>query len=213
MGISGTDVAKGAAGILLLDDNFSTIRTAINDGRKITRNIKNVISFILSTNIATALFIVTFTYIFGMNPITISQRLLLDLITDTLPCIYIGLNPNDFNIMSKNNKNSKMFSKQTVIEILVNSLSLAIISSCAFVFSYSLLDIRNDNYLSAISFVTLSLGRILLSFNYVDESRSLFSKEGKAYKNIVFAVCISICLLSMMVLIPGVDNAIIKFNF
>jgi len=123
MGKTGTDVAKGAASILLLDDNFTTIKDAIQDGRKISRNIKNVISFILSTNLATALFIMLMTYIYVVDPMVVTQRLLLDLVTDTLPCIFIGLNINSSKLMDGKLKNSgKLFDKSMVIEIIINAL-------------------------------------------------------------------------------------------
>jgi Ca2+-transporting ATPase len=142
MGITGTDVAKGAASVLLLDDNFATIKTAINDGRAITRNIKNVISFILSTNLGTAMFIVLFTYLFGFNAITITQRLLLDLVTDTLPCIFIGLNMNDHGIMKGKNKNGdKLLDKRLLIEVLVNTLSIFITQVIIFTISCATLGI------------------------------------------------------------------------
>jgi Ca2+-transporting ATPase len=142
MGITGTDVAKGAASVLLLDDNFATIKTAINDGRVITRNIKNVINFILSTNFGTALFIVLFTYIFGFNAITITQRLLLDLVTDTLPCIFIGLNLNDKGIMNGRNKSSeKLLDKKLLIDVLINTLSIFVTQCMIFFISASALGI------------------------------------------------------------------------
>jgi Ca2+-transporting ATPase len=142
MGIAGTDVAKGAASVLLLNDNFATIRTAINDGRVITRNIKNVINFILSTNFGTALFIVLFTYIFGFNAITITQRLLLDLVTDTLPCIFIGLNINDFGIMKGKNRNSeKLIDKGMVIDVLINTLSIFVTQCLIFFVSAAALNV------------------------------------------------------------------------
>jgi Ca2+-transporting ATPase len=185
MGIAGTDVAKGAAGILLLDDNFTTIKSAINDGRKITRNIRNVISFILSTNIATGLFVLLFTFIFGMNAITISQRLLLDLVTDTLPCIFIGLNPNDFGIMkNKANKNNKMFDKHMLIEIFVNALCIFIPVAVMFIISYCGYGIRDSYTINMFCFITLSISRILLSLSYVSKNASIFTKSGKVYSKL-----------------------------
>jgi Ca2+-transporting ATPase len=136
MGKGGTDVAKGAADILLLDDNFSTIKSAINDGRKITRNIKNVISFIMATNLATALFIFVFTYVFAIDPMIVTQRLLLDLVTDTLPCICIGLNTNNFGLMNKvPKKGEKLFDKAMIIEIILNTLFIFISVSVCFLIS------------------------------------------------------------------------------
>jgi Ca2+-transporting ATPase len=126
----GTDVAKDAASILLLDDKFETLSTVINEGRKISRNIKNVVSFILSTNIATWLLVLLTTYIFSINVLNISQRLLLDLATDMLPCIYIGLNGNNLDLMKKRNKknndHTSFFNKSLVYITIVNTLFILI---------------------------------------------------------------------------------------
>ncbi|MDR0340873.1 MAG: cation-translocating P-type ATPase [Mycoplasmataceae bacterium] len=216
MGKSGTDVAKGAANILLLDDNFSTIKSAINDGRKITRNIKNVISFIMSTNLATALFILLFTYIFAMDPLIVTQRLLLDLVTDTLPCIFIGLNSNDFGLMLQApNRSNKLFDKQMIKDIIYNTLFIFISVSAAFLISWYAFGISGNggtnfewNSINLICFVTLSLSRILLSFSYVSSTNSIFSKGGKIYKELYFAVFASIILLMIFVLIPGLNEVV-----
>jgi Ca2+-transporting ATPase len=189
MGISGTDVAKGAASILLLDDNFTTIKSAITDGRKITRNIKNVISFILATNLATAAFIFLFTYCYGFNPITITQRLLLDLVTDTLPCIFIGLNPNIFGIMKGRNKdNDKLLDKHLLIDVLINTISMfAVMCIMFFVSAYGFgIDRHTDNSheLDILCFMSLSISRIFLSINFVSRTASIFSKDGRVYKKL-----------------------------
>jgi Ca2+-transporting ATPase len=206
MGIGGTDVAKGAASVLLLDDNFTTIKGAINDGRKITRNMKNVISFILATNLATALFVVLFTYIFGFNTITVTQRLLLDLVTDTLPCIYIGLNPNDFGLMKQKPQiGNKLFDKRMLFEILINFLAIFSAVSLSFIFSYYAVGIRSEVVLDMICFITLSLSRILLSLNYVSHHNSLLKKIGRPYNGLYFACGVSIGLLLILSFVPGAN--------
>jgi Ca2+-transporting ATPase len=211
MGISGTDVAKGAASILLLDDNFTTIKTAINDGRVISRNIKNVINFILSTNFATALFVFLYTYVFGMNPINITQRLLLDLVTDTLPCIFIGLNINNVGIMSKrSNKNDKLLDKNLIIDVLINTFSIFIAVSAVFLTAFLVIkptkgDTETENLVCCYSFIALSLSRLLLAFNYVSREQSIFSKEGRVYKTLFMSACVSIILLLILVLVPGLN--------
>ncbi|MDR2568024.1 MAG: HAD-IC family P-type ATPase, partial [Mycoplasmataceae bacterium] len=210
MGIAGTDVAKGAAGILLLDDNFTTIKSAINDGRKITRNIKNVVSFILSTNLATGIFVLFFTFIFGMNAITISQRLLLDLVTDTLPCIFIGLNPNDFGIMKKRaNKNDKMFDKEMLLGILINTFAVLLPVALTFIIAYFGVGIREANSINILCFITLSISRILLSLTYVSRSASIFTKTGHVYANLWIGVCVSIILLFCLVFTPGLNIVVV----
>jgi len=219
MGVTGTDVAKGAASVILLDDNFSTIETAICDGRKITRNIRNVISFILSTNLATALFIFLFTYLYGTNPITITQRLLLDLVTDTLPCIFIGLNGNTIGLMNKRGKNDdKLFDKHMLVEILLNAACIFISTTAVFLFCGYGLGLSEipaqspyKDLMDACCFIALSLSRILLSFTYISKKESLFSSKGKAYWEMYMACGISAALLFIFVFVPGV-NIIVKTN-
>jgi Ca2+-transporting ATPase len=218
MGKTGTDVAKGAASILLLDDNFTTIKTAINDGRKITRNIRNVISFILSTNLGTALFIFLFTYLFTLNPLIVTQRLLLDLVTDTMPCIFIGLNPNDFGLMRvKQRKTDKLFDKTMFREIFINTMAIFISTTIVFLTAYLAIgfggignpkDGVKFKALDCLCFITLSLSRILLSLSYISKSKSIFSKEGRPYSGMYVAISISIVLLFLFTFIPGLNKIV-----
>ncbi|GMO16232.1 MAG: cation-translocating P-type ATPase [Mycoplasmoidaceae bacterium] len=222
MGITGTDVAKGAASVLLLDDNFATIKTAINDGRVITRNIKNVINFILSTNFGTALFIVLFTYIFGFNAITITQRLLLDLVTDTLPCIFIGMNLNDSGIMKGRNKSGqKLLDKELFIDVLINTFSIFITQCAIFFISASALGIwpgsngveNLRDEIDVLCFITLSLSRIFLSITYVSKEHSIFSKPGKIYNKLWMACGVSSGLLIFLVFTPFIGEYIVNMPF
>lgn len=101
MGQSGTDVAKGASDLILTDDNFSTIVSAVREGRGIYENIRKTIHFLISCNIGEIMTILV-AFIFGMpSPLLAIQLLWVNLVTDSLPCACIGRRPIDDDIMQR----------------------------------------------------------------------------------------------------------------
>src|SRR5690606_9681374 len=107
MGITGTDVAKGASDIILTDDNFATIVSAVEQGRNIFANIKKAVLFLLSCNLGeiTALFLGILLKL--PTPLTAVQILFVNLITDSLPAISLGMDPDDPDIMKQKPRDPK----------------------------------------------------------------------------------------------------------
>ncbi|MBU3144047.1 cation-translocating P-type ATPase [Clostridium sp. CF012] len=164
MGITGTEVAKDAASIVLMDDNFSTIVKAISNGRSIYSNIKNSIKFLLSGNTA-AVISVLYTSLAALPmPFAPVHLLFINLVTDSLPAIAIGLEPHNKNIMNEKPRsiNSPILNKSFSIEVLIEGLIIALGTMTAFHIGLS----TGDTLIaSTMAFATLCLSRLLHGFN------------------------------------------------
>lgn len=164
MGITGTEVAKDASSMILTDDNFSTIVKAIANGRSIYTNIKNAILFLLSGN-AGAIFVVLYATILGLPvPFAPVHLLFINLLTDSLPAIAIGLEPNNKKTMKDKPRDihqpllNKVFTTQVVLEGILIAISTII----AFQIGLSTGDTLTA---STIAFTTLCLSRLVHGFN------------------------------------------------
>lgn len=164
MGIAGTEVAKDASSMILTDDNFSTIVKAIANGRSIYTNIKNAILFLLSGN-AGAIFVVLYATILGLPvPFAPVHLLFINLLTDSLPAIAIGLEPNNKKTMKDMPRDihqpllNKVFTTQVVLEGILIAISTII----AFEIGLSTGDTLTA---STMAFTTLCLSRLVHGFN------------------------------------------------
>ena len=133
MGITGTDVAKDASDMVLMNDNFTTIEYAVREGRRVYRNIQKVIQFLLAGNIAEVLTIV-FAAIAGLpQPINAAQILIVNLVTDTLPALALGVDPTHKNIMKeKPIKSGSIFDSGLIGRVVFHGLIIAIVTLAGF---------------------------------------------------------------------------------
>ena len=137
MGITGTDVAKGAADIILQDDSFTTIEKAIREGRNIYENIKKSIVFSLSSNIGEILTMFTAVAVGLAAPLKAVHILWINLITDSLPCIALGVDPNSSSdVMNKKprKENESIFAGGAIPHIVINAILIAVITLAGFLF-------------------------------------------------------------------------------
>jgi len=164
MGITGTEVAKEAASLILTDDNFATIVDAISIGRSIYANIKNSIKFLLSGNTAGVLSVLYASFSGLPMPFTPIQILFINLITDSLPAIAIGLEPHNQYLMSEKPRdpNVPILNKTFFSQILVEGLLIA--GGTMVAFHLGLLD-GNVRVAGTMAFATLSLSRLIHGFN------------------------------------------------
>ena len=164
MGITGTEVAKDAASMVLADDNFSTIVKAISNGRSIYSNIKNSIKFLLSGNTAGILSVLYASLAALPMPFAPVHLLFINLVTDSLPAIAIGLEPHNKNIMNEKprNINVPILNKSFAIEVLLEGLLIALGTMVAFHIGLST---GNTTVASTMAFSTLCLSRLLHGFN------------------------------------------------
>lgn len=164
MGITGTEVSKDAASMVLTDDNFSTIVKAISNGRSIYENIKNSIKFLLSGNTAGILSVLYASVAALPIPFAPVHLLFINLVTDSLPAIAIGLEPHNKNIMNEPPRDIKtpILNKNFGFEVLMEGTMIALSTMSAF---YSGLFTGNILVAQTMAFSTLCLSRLIHGFN------------------------------------------------
>ena len=179
MGITGTDVAKDAAAMILSDDNFTTIEEAVKEGRRVYRNIQKVIQYLLAGNIAEVLTIFI-TMLFNLSsPLLAVHILFINLVTDTLPSLALGIDPASPNIMKyKPVKQGSLFEKGLVFRIVFYGIYLAIITLVA----YSIGTKDSFNVGMTMAFTVLCLSQIFYALNQSSSETSIFSKDFQEIK-------------------------------
>ena len=200
MGKNGTDVAKEAADMLLLDDNFKTIEVAIEEGRRIYRNIQKVIQFLLTGNIAEVLTIFL-AMVFNLEaPILAVHILFINLITDTLPALALGVDSANKNTMKHPpNKKGTLFEKSMIYSIVYYGMLLTVLSFTAYFIGLK------ANYETAITmtFITLCLSQIIHALNQHSNTISVFSKDSQKNKMLFIAMLASTVMLIIILIVPG----------
>ena len=224
MGITGTDVAKGAADMVLSDDNFASIEKAVEEGRNIYNNIKKSIMFLLGTNIAEVLTIFIATSIMGLpSPLIPIHLLWVNLITDSLPALALGVDKKDPNIMDKapRKADESLFAHGAVSQLIVYGLLFTLVTLAGFLFfplqnGYSLFDIEGiKTYFldelaleeaQSTAFTILALTELFHMFNMSDVNRSVFHcfKDGNKWMFGSFAL--GLLLQILVIQIPGINT-------
>ena len=201
MGITGTDVAKDAAAMILLDDNFTTIEAAVKEGRRVYRNIQKVIQYLLAGNIAEVLTIFI-SMLFNLpSPLLAVHILFINLVTDTLPSLALGIDPVSPNVMKhKPVKEGSLFEKGLVFRIGFYGIFLAIITLIAYLIG------SNDSYDvgMTMAFTVLCLSQIFHSLNQSSSITSLFSKDYPRNKMLFLSMVGSILFLVIVLFITPI---------
>lgn len=189
MGKTGTDVAKSAADMILTDDNFSTIVKAVSEGRGIYSNIKKAVHFLLSSNIGEIITIFMAIFFGWKSPLLAIQLLWVNLVTDSLPAIALGLEPPQENIMyEKPVRNTQsLFTGGLWQRIIIEGAMIGMISLIAFALGnvyYNLTAART------MAFATLSISQLVHVFNMRTE-KSIFESNifGNLYIILAFIIC------------------------
>lgn len=163
MGITGTEVSKDAAKMILTDDNFATIVKAIESGRNVYNNIQNAIIYLLSGNLSAILTVVAASIFFLPDPFTAVQLLFINLVTDSLPAIAIGMEPDHPDVMEQKPRSSKesILSRSAMLQIGVEGLIIFV-----FVLGAYLVGLKTGAATAAtMAFSTLTLSRLLHGFS------------------------------------------------
>ena len=191
MGITGTEVSKSVSDIVLVDDSFSTIVTAVREGRRIFDNIRNVLVYLLTGNIAEIL-IVFIGMLFGIEVFLPIQLLYINLVTDGIPAIALAFEEEEKNIMSRNIR--KKDSSFVTPFLLVKMLSSAILKTIAVLMIYYLnLKLYNQEVARTISFLTLIIIEMLFAYSCRNLKESILNKDIFANKqNDMFMLFIAI---------------------
>ena len=202
MGISGTDVTKEAASMVLMDDNFATIVSAIEEGRVIYDNIRKFIRYLLSCNLGEVLTMFLATLFFLPNPLTPIQILFVNLATDGLPAIALGVDPADKDIMDQQprEKGESIFARGLWSKIVVRGCLIGICTLLSFIvgryYGYDLATCRT------LALATLVVSQLLHVFECRSERHSIF--EIKIFSNpwLVGSVAISMIMVCSILYIP-----------
>ncbi|MDE6584624.1 MAG: cation-translocating P-type ATPase, partial [Anaeroplasmataceae bacterium] len=216
MGITGTDVAKEAADMILVDDNFNTIVSAVQEGRGIYDNIKKCVKYLLSSNIGEVITIFLASLISAITNISMGVPLLpihllwINLITDSLPAFGIGMEKVDDSIMDEQPRPKKegFFANKMGIKIAIEGT----IIGCSALVAYCIGHFLEGSHMlgQTMAFFTLSTAQLLHAYN-VKSKHSIFS--WKSYKNrfMNFAILIGFVLQFLVVYCPGL-NDLFKFE-
>ena len=205
MGITGSEVSKDAAAMVLTDDNFATIIKAVENGRNIYRNIKASIQFLLSGNFGAILAVLYASLMALPVPFAPVHLLFINLLTDSLPAIALGLEPHSKNVMKEKPRpiNESILTKDFLINIGLEGLSICTMVMVAFTIGY-----KDGNALlaSTMAFATLCCSRLFHGFNCKSNRPVVFTK--RVFNNIylIGAFVIGMILITLVVTVPGLHN-------
>ena len=218
MGIVGTDVAKEAADVVLTDDNFATIVSAVEEGRRIYDNILKAVAYLLSANIGEiiTLFVAT---MFGwlIEPLLPIHILWINLVTDSLPALALSVDPAEKNIMNrKPKKNKNVFTKGMIWRIIYQGIMvggltlLAFALGCGFDFN-SIVDTEGNITqigvtAQTMAFAVLALSELVHVFNLRSNKESIFKFGLLTNKILLGAIAISASLMLIVLNIPALHD-------
>ncbi len=201
MGITGTEVAKDAAGMVLTDDNFATIVKAVKNGRNVYANIKKAIQFLLSGN-AAGILTVLYASLAGLPvPFAAVHLLFINLLTDSLPAIALGLEPHSDSVMQEKPRPRKegILTKAFLLNVVVEGLVIAAATIAAFHIG---LANGGASMASTMAFSTLCLCRLFHGFNCKSNKAVLFTPTFWSNKYLLGAFAAGAVLLSSVLVIP-----------
>ena len=230
MGMVGTDVAKEAADVILTDDNFATIVSAVEEGRRIYDNILKVIQFLLSSNVGeiVVLFLATlftplFAKWFGISDINHLEILLpihilwINLVTDSLPALALAFDPANSDIMQRKPRDTKkgVFTKGMTWRVIYQGIMIGGLTLAAFMIGLGTttepigdltLEQSKIEVGQTMAFVTLALSELTHVFNVRDNKKSIFKSNVFNNMKLIGAVLISAALVFVILLIPELRN-------
>ena len=205
MGITGSEVSKDAASMVLTDDNFATIVKAVENGRNVYANIKNSIQFLLSGNFA-AILMVLFASLASLPvPFAPVHLLFINLLTDSLPAIALGLEPHNSRVMQEKPRpmNESILTKPFLASVGIEGLCIGVMTAIAFLIGYS----HGDTILATtMAFATLCLSRLVHGYNCKSAYPTIFTKKFFNNKFLQGAFVVGFILLNMVLVIPALHN-------
>jgi Ca2+-transporting ATPase len=218
MGITGTDVAKGASDLILTDDNYATIVSAIEEGRNIYNNIKKTVVFLLTCNLGEVI-TVFFTLLIGWKaPLIATQLLWINLITDSFPAIALGMDPGNTDVMKEKPRNSKesFFAKGAGIHIILGGCLIGALTIIAFWFGYyehgySPFDESAPSdtveYARTMAFMVLVISQLFYSMALRSSVKSIFTVGLFSNKYLIASILLGVLLQLLVIGIPVFQRA------
>ncbi|PRR79593.1 calcium-translocating P-type ATPase, PMCA-type [Clostridium vincentii] len=207
MGITGTDVAKGAADIILTDDNFTTIVNAIEEGRNIYNNIKKSIIFLLSCNLGEILALFIAILLNWATPLLPIHILWVNLITDTFPALSLGVDPRDESVMEEPPRNPKetLFSRSMGLYLIVNGTLIGVLTLFAFKYGQYVYP-DSLRHAQTMAFVVLSVSQLFFSLNMRSTKKSIFTLGLFTNKYLTASVVFGIAIQLVIISVPFLAN-------
>ena len=204
MGITGTEVSKDAASMILADDNFATIIKAVANGRNVYRNIKNAIKFLLSGNMA-GILAVLYTSLAALPvPFAPVHLLFINLLTDSLPALAIGMEPAERNLLSQPPRDPKqgILTRDFIRDLLLQGGLIAVCTMIAF---HMGLEKGGSAMASTMAFATLTMARLFHGFNCRSD-KSIFRLGFKRNWYSLGAFVAGVCLLALVLFVPVLER-------
>lgn len=202
MGITGTDVAKGAADMTLTDDNFATIVDAVREGRGIYANIRKVVGFLLGTNIGEVVTVFVAMLLWKQTPLLSMQLLWINLVTDSMPAIALGMEAVEPDIMEQKPmpKDQGIFARGLGVRVVLQGLMFAILTLTGFRIGQNVTGQLAGG--QTLAFLVLSVSQVLQAFNMRSE-KSLFRTGWFTNRKLNWA-CLASLVLVALALVPPV---------
>ncbi|MDF2538127.1 MAG: putative rane protein [Herbinix sp.] len=225
MGITGTDVAKGASDMILTDDNFTTIVHAIEEGRNIYNNIKKSVIFLLSCNLGEVITIFISILLNWPIPLLATQLLWINLITDSLPAIALGVDPGDRDVMKQKPRNPKesFFAQGAGFRAVLGGVFIGIFTLLAFYWGltehgYNLANLANIDaesqefqsvltYARTMAFIVLATSQLFYSLSMRNSRKSIFKVGLLSNKFLIGAIITGVLLQLLVISIPPLASA------
>lgn len=217
MGITGTDVSKGAADMILLDDNFTTIVEAVKEGRNIYNNIKKTIMFLLSCNLGEVISIFVATLFAFPTPLVATQLLWINLVTDTLPAISLGLDPGNDDVMNENPRpvSESFFAKGAGLRAIIGGTLIGVFTLLAFIIGLIEKDITTISamrmasvealtHARTMSFIVLTVSQLFYAYTMRVDNVSTFKIGIFKNKYLNISVIIGLVLQILLINTTGV---------
>ena len=217
MGITGTDVSKGAADMILLDDNFTTIVEAVKEGRNIYNNIKKTIMFLLSCNLGEVISIFVATLFAFPTPLVATQLLWINLVTDTLPAISLGLDPGNDDVMNENPRpvSESFFAKGAGLRAIIGGTLIGVFTLLAFIIGLIEKDITTISamrmasvealtHARTMSFIVLTVSQLFYAYTMRVDNVSTFKIGIFKNKYLNISVIIGFVLHILLINTTGV---------
>lgn len=209
MGITGTDVTKNVADMVLADDNFATIVSAVEEGRRIYDNIRKSIQFLLSSNLSEVLTIFVAT-LFGFTILEPVHLLWINLITDSFPALALGMEKGDRDIMKREPRSSKdgIFANGLGFDVAWQGVMVTVVTLAAYFVGMHLAqgteEFVHQNGMT-MAFLTLSMAEIFHSFNMRSRRESIFAMKNQN-KYLLGAMVLSLILTTVVIYVPFLAN-------
>ncbi|MGI6028460.1 MAG: calcium-translocating P-type ATPase, PMCA-type [Candidatus Heteroscillospira sp.] len=200
MGITGTDVAKGAADMTLTDDNFSTIVDAVREGRGIFANIRKVVGFLLGTNIGEVITVFVAMLLWHTSPLLSMQLLWINLVTDSLPAVALGMEPVERDVMERppRPRDESLFAHGYGVRIALQGVMFSLLSLAAFRIGTACFGLEGGR---TMTFMVLALSQLVQSYNMRSE-HSLFKIGAFGNRHLNLAVLASAVLVALVLFTP-----------